>query len=341
MASIQQTANGFRAQVAVRGQRDSATFRTRREAVAWGAAREAEMRAVAEASEAMRHTLGDALRRYAEEVSPGKRGARWEAIRIDAFLRDQAMPCGIKMGALEPAHFAAWRDARLRVVGTGTVLREMGLLSAVLETARREWRWVETNPLRDIRRPRSPDHREVLISRWQVRAMLRAMGYRSFAPVRSVSQAVAVCFLVALRTGMRAGELCGLTWDRVMADHCVLPVTKTVPRCVPLDDSAVRLIERMRGFDDVLVFGVSSRSLDALFRKYRRRAGLDGFTFHDSRHTAATWLARHVEVLDLCRMFGWSNPKQALCYYNPSASSIARVLNARRRGTVPGRDQSR
>jgi integrase len=135
-----------------------------------------------------------------------------------------------------------------------------------------------------------------------------------------------VAFLVALRTGMRAGELCGLTWDRVREDFCVLPVTKTRPRHVPLTQKALRLIEQMRGFDDSLVFGLKSQTLDALFRKYRARAGLSGFTFHDARHTAATWLALKLDVMDLCKAFGWSNPKQAMAYYNPTASDIARRM---------------
>ena len=68
------------------------------------------------------------------------------------------------------------------------------------------------------------------------------------------------------------------------------------------------------------------RSLDALFRRARHRAGLDGFTFHDLRHTAATRLAPRLSVLDLCRMFGWAKADQALTYYNPSAGEIAKRL---------------
>lgn len=63
--------------------------------------------------------------------------------------------------------------------------------------------------------------------------------------------------------------------------------------------------------------------LDAIFRRARERARLDGFTFHDSRHTAATWLAQRMDVLDLCKMFGWTDPRQAMAYYNPTASQIA------------------
>jgi integrase len=55
------------------------------------------------------------------------------------------------------------------------------------------------------------------------------------------------------------------------------------------------------------VFGLSPQTLDALFRKYRALAGLSGFTFHDARHTAATWMAQKLNVLDLCKVFGWSN----------------------------------
>lgn len=331
MASVQKlkNGNGYRVQVCVRGARDSATFRTRREGEAWAAARSAELLAQSVAPAGERHTLAEAIKRYAEEVMPQKRGARREGIALQAIQRHQSFPAGEKMGSLTPGMFAAWRDARLRQVSAGTVIREFGMLSAVLEVARREWGWIDRNPLRDVRKPRSPDHREVLINRQQVRAMLASMGYRPRGPVRSVSQSVAVCFLVALRSGMRAGELCGLTWDRVADDHCVLPVTKTVPRDVPFTSKAVRLVEKMRGFDPHLVFGIKAASLDAIFRKHRDRAGLSGFTFHDSRHTAATWLARDLDVLDLCRMFGWANPKQALAYYNPSASSIAALLNAK------------
>ena len=63
-----------------------------------------------------------------------------------------------------------------------------------------------------------------------------------------MSQAVARVFLFALRTGMRAGEICGLTWGRVHADHVSLPVTKTRPRLVPLEPRALRLVASMRGW---------------------------------------------------------------------------------------------
>ena len=336
MASIVPAPNGYRAHVFVRGVRDSQTFRTQREAKVWAARRETELREQSAQSPGERVSLADVLQRYSAEVSPTKRGRRWEQLRLDLFGRDAVLPVAQPVGHLTPEQIAAWRDYRAGQVQPGTVIREMGLLSAVLEHARREWRLIPANPVRDVRKPRSPDHREVVIGWRQIRAMCRAMGYRTTGRITETRQAVAVCFLVALRTGMRAGELSGLTWDRVRGDHVVLPVTKTVPRDVPLEPRARALIERMRGWDELMVFGLRPASLDALFRRYRERAGLSGFTFHDARHTAATRMAAHVDVLTLCKIFGWSSTKQALTYYNPSASALAARLAER-----TGRGRSR
>lgn len=341
MASITKTAAGYRAQIYVRGERDSGTFRTKREAEAWAARRETELREGQKLLPGERITLRETLKRYAEEVSPSKRGVRWEQLRLDLFCRGE-LPVDLPIARVTPEHVAAWRDTRGKAVTSSTIVRELSLLSAVFEQARREWRLIEVNPVRDVRRPRMPDHREVLITRAQIRAMLSAMGFRWRRRPEEVRQAVAVCFLVALRTGMRAGELCGLTWERVFDDYCTTPHktgrTEESLRHVPLEPKARRLIEQMRGWDETLVFGLKSASLDALFRKYRERAGLSGFTFHDARHTAATWLARRIDVLDLCKALGWSNMAQALTYYNPRASDIARRITA---GRPSARGQSR
>jgi integrase len=328
MPSIAPYRSGYRAQVAVHGQRDSATFRTKREATAWAHAREAELRAHVDAPIVETHTLADAMRKYGETVSPHKRGARWELLRMASMLDEKKLPCASPIADVTPAILGVWRDYRLTQVSAGTVLREIGLLSAIFETARREWQWISVNPVTDVRKPRAPDHREVVITRGQIRRMLSGLRYAPGVPIRTVSHAVALCFLVALRTGMRAGELCALTWDDVFDGYCKIRDGKTGKRDVSLTKKTTRLIDAMRGYDPVYVFGLKPNGLDAMFRKYRDRAGLSGFTFHDSRHTAATWLAQKIHVLDMCKMFGWRSTTRALTYYNPSATDIARRIDA-------------
>ena len=327
MAKPKKTPQGtWRIQFEVRGVRESANLPTKREAYDWAARRKTELLALTSGKAGEVKTLTDALRRYSEEVSPLHRGERWEIVRLAAYQKPaMGLPVKKRLAELTTADIAAWRDLRLRTVARGTVIRDLGLLSAVFEQCRLEWKWLAVNPAKDVRRPSMPDHRAVLITGLQTRKMLRAMGYGG--PVRTVTQAVALCFLAALATGMRAGELCGLTWGNMRADHCILPMTKNGKRRdVPLSTVALRLIEKMRGFDPVLVFSLRSSSLDALFRRARDRAGLEGFTFHDARHTAATRMGRLLDILDLCKVFGWSKMDQALTYYNEKPGRIARRL---------------
>lgn len=330
MATPKKTAQGtWRVMVEVKGVRDSKTLPTKREATEWAQARVLELRHQATAPAGELHTLRDVLRRYADEVSPTKRGCRSEQIRLSAFER-HPLPMDEPISKLTTSHLAVWRDARLKVNEAGTVLRDISLLSSVLETARREWQWIKANPMADLRKPAQPMHRERVIQSREIRGMLRALGHDGKA-VRSVSQAVACCFLTALATGMRAGELCGLKWADVYDTHCHLPMTKNGSyRDVPLSPVARRLIERMKGWDGVSVFGLKPQTLDAMFRKYREKAGLDGFTFHDARRTAATRISRQVDVLMLCRIFGWSNPSMAMVYYAPSAEQMASALDGRK-----------
>lgn len=323
MASISRIANGhWRAQIFKQGVRDSKVFITKREAESWAARRESDILEEVATSPGIRKTLAQALQRYVEEVSPAKRGHRWEALRINAWIASGHPLFSLRVGDVRPEHVAAWRDARLAAVTSGTVLREFSLLSGVFEHARREWQWIKVNPVRDVRKPREPDHREVVISWSQIRGQLRALGYAPLSPVRTVNQACAVTFLVALRTGARAGELTGLTWENV-SQRQMRVSGKTGARDIPVTSRTSRLLAKMRSFDPVSVFGVKAQTLDAMFRKARDRAGQSGYTFHDARHTAATWLAPRLDVLTLCKIFGWKNPKQAMTYYNPSAARIA------------------
>jgi len=327
MASFSKTAKGWRAQIKVLGVRDSRVFTTRREAVQWAARREEEIRFAATAPLGEQYTLRQALRRYADEVSPAKRGERWEQVRLAAF-EGYRLPLDLPVGQVTAQHVADFRDARGASVGPASVLRELTLLSSVFVTAQREWGWVTANPCRDIRKPPAPRHRERVLAWWEIRRMLRTMGHRGSGRVTSTGQSVALCMLLALRTGMRAGELCGLRWEDVFERHVHLPQTKNgKPRDVPLSSRARRVLARLRGWDETLVFGLKTATLDALFRKYRQRAGLEGFTFHDTRHTAATMLSRKVDVLTLCKIFGWSQTTQTLTYYNPKAAAIAAMLD--------------
>lgn len=332
MASIEKTASGeYRARVKRRGERDSKTFALRRDAVAWAKHREDEIDRRADRTLGEVRTLGDALRRYAAEVAPTHKGERWEQIRLAAMERQ--LPITLPLARITHEHLTRWRDARSAVVSPDSVRREMALLGSVLTHARRDWRWIADSPMADVRRPRSSPHRNRVMTRGELRAILRALKHRRGRPA-TMKGIVALALLLALRTGMRAGELTGMQWALVADRSVTLPATKNgSAREVPLSRKAVRLLDRARGLDDVLVLPVGTQTLDALFRAARDAAGIDGLRWHDSRHTAATRIGATVgqpgrlSFPEFCKMFGWRDPRMALTYTNPSADALADKLD--------------
>lgn len=334
MATPKKIATGWRVQIEIAGVRDSKVLPTKRECENWAAIRTAELRNDAKTGLSGNHTLLQALRKYATDVSPKNKGERWEVVRLTALERQ--LPVSLPIQRITAQTLSEWRDDRLRSVNKSTglpikpasVLREMKLLGSVFEVARREWRWISENPLKEVRKPSSPEHRTRTIKFTETRKLLKTMTYHRGKP-QSITQALAVCMLFALSTGMRNGEIMALTWVNVKDDYVHIPDTKTdKARDVPLSKVGKRLLDRMRGFDPELVFGLSSQTRDALFRKYRDRAGINGLTWHDLRHSAATRLGKagNLSVIELCKIFGWADPKQAMTYFNPTVQDLAAKL---------------
>lgn len=320
MASITRHAKGWRAQVYVMGARRSKVMPTRQEARDWAAQEELRLRGGAKVAAVT--PLRDVLDRYGREVSPGKGGQRWEQMRLAMVARDTLG--GMNLGDIEARHIADWRDRRLVKVSAATVRREMGLLGAVFTQAVKEWGLLSSNPMQGVRKPAAPAARDRLPTGAEIEALRISAG----ADLTNATARAFRAFEFALETAMRAGEIVGLTWDRIdlAARVAHLPKTKNgTARQVPLSSRAVALLDGLPPARTV--FGLSSAQLDALWRKLRDRAGVTGLTFHDSRHAAITRLAGRVEVLALARMVGHRDIRQLLTYYNESAADLAKRLD--------------
>jgi integrase len=318
VAHVYQLKSGqWRAQVARAGVRKSDSFTTKAKAVAWATMIEAEILA-GRRGVTVRRTLRELLERYRDEESPKKRGGPWEVRRIDFMLGEFGLPFADRwLTDLLPEHFAAWRDARLKGVRPSSVNRDFNVLSAALRCAVREWRWLPASPLSDVRRPRQPPPRNRLIGWREIRAMLAQLGYRGGRP-KTKTQEVGHAFLVSLHTGMRASEVLGAELRGSVAH---LAMTKNgSPRDVPLSARARRIVA------ECSTYTIDAASLDALFRKHRKKAGLEGFTFHDARATALTRMSKKVDVLTLARISGHKDINELLTYYRETPQDVAKRL---------------
>lgn len=321
MASIRKTKTGYRAEVCVRGVRDSRMFDTAKTAKIWAAQRETELRN--DPQKVVGKTVGDVLQRYSREVTPQRKGARWEALRLNLIQRYPL--AAVKLADLQPAHLAAWRDTRLKEVAPASVKRELVLIGTALEIARREWGWLSKNPAKDVAKPKSSPPRDRRISADEIDRICLAFGYEGGEAVL-VKHRCAVAFLFAIETAMRAGEICGLRWADIEGRVARLPVTKNgKARQVPLSSRALELLACLPQDSDK-AFNLQAGSLSTLFRAARRRADIHDLTFHDTRHEAITRLASIFNPLELARVVGHSNLNQLLSYYNKSAEDLATLL---------------
>jgi hypothetical protein len=139
------------------------TFENKTVAQQWARGIETELDSgvVIDRRPAERTTLAEVLERYRRDVTPTKRGARDENLRLKAMaLRPFAR---IRMAAITSSYLAAYRDQRLKVVSGATVNREFNVLSHAIDTSRREWDIpIPFNPCTLVRRPPhrvgSPNH---------------------------------------------------------------------------------------------------------------------------------------------------------------------------------------
>lgn len=320
MANLRKRGKRWRAEVYRHGVRESRSFDTKAQAAAWALQREAEVTGRTRP----RRTLGDALARYQRDVTPSKAGAKWELLRLGKWTHHPV--ANIPLQSLSTADLVDWRDDRLKRVASSTVNREMNLMRSVLEIARREWQWLDDNPMRDVRRPRNPPPRRRRISQREIERLCMALGYTWPEAPTTLSHQVALMFLLAIETAMRAGEILSLNKSTIhLADRYVdLPRTKNGDaRKVPLSADAVRTL---RWLPDG--FSVHPGTRDTLFRRARNAAKIPNLHFHDSRAEAIWRLSKKLDVLQLARMIGHRDIRSLMFYYDESPTDTAKRLDA-------------
>lgn len=156
MATISKRGSRWSVQIRRKGVPSSSrTFGSRAEARAWGIAEESRVERgepVANRAALSIVTLGDILKRYAAEITPGKRSAESELLRLGKLRKDTI--CALSLAELTTRDISGYRDRRLRLVKPATVHRELAIISHALEVARVEWDIsLSRNPARDVRLP--------------------------------------------------------------------------------------------------------------------------------------------------------------------------------------------
>src|SRR5262245_3083064 len=189
-------------------------------------------------------------------------------------------------------------------VKIATINRDLALLKHLFSYAMREC-WLERNPVSLVKFDKENNARDRVLSPEEFERLQR----HSSPHLQAIN-------LMAYQTGMRRGEILNLTWDRVDLKAGLIRLkaedTKTdEARFVPLTadlTAQVKELYKIRYLHEPHVFLVNGKSVSSVktaFNAACRRAKIEGFRFHDFRHTAVTNMRRAgIDHLTIMRITG-------------------------------------
>ncbi len=248
----------------------------------------------------------DALLDYAEEHAPNTSSPERIAYAIDALT-----PFWLDYTLDDITPELCKRYGESRNVSDWTIRRELGVLRAALNHARKNKRIIHT-PY--VALPSEPDGKDRWLTRKEVAQLLRA----SRTPQARLYMPLFI--LIALYTGARKGAALSLKWDQVdlirnridLSDKDKKSTNKgraTIP--IPRRLKTFLILAHARRGDCEYVIHRNGAAIDNIksgFHAATIRANLEGVTPHTLRHTAGTWMAlAGVDMFDIGKYLGHSH----------------------------------
>ena len=323
MASIRARSNKWQARIIRKGHPTIAkTFLTRQDAEKWARSLEIEIDrgTYINKSYAEKTQFKEILQKYLNDVAPQMRSADTQAIRIRKLMKHSIAE--MNMAHLSPKHIADYRDERLKVIKPNTVIRELAVLSSIINHTRREWSLNIVNPVTLIKKPPSTKGRDRILNNEELSRLLFEL--------EKISSWYKPLVEFALETAMRRGELMSLLWMNINFEKCVafLPLTKNGDsRYVPLSTKALRILKSLPRDIDGRVFPLNKDTVSVIFLRASRRAKLGNIRFHDLRHMAITRLASILSnPMELASISGHKSLNMLKRYTHLKAEDLVKKL---------------
>jgi integrase len=308
------------------------TFETKRDAQVWASIIESEMNRgeFLDRRSAERLTLEWALERYLAEITPEKKSAKSEAITIKRWLLHPLAKRTV--ASLTSEDFDAHSAKRKLVVKASSVRIELAVISNLFTVMKKTWKINVKNPILDVNKKGfNSEQRERRLDGEEEMALLKAAHSRQVG-----TPYMGLTIILAIETGMRAGELVNLTWDKIdfSSRIATLPVTKNGKiRKVPLSHKAINALRFVQAYsyppqERVMNF-YDSNGLSASFRRVCARAEITGLRFHDLRHEAASRMASRMKALTLAKIMGWKTLQMAMRYYQTKDEELVLAIDGK------------
>lgn len=319
----------YRVKVRMRGRSVTESFTRKTDAKAWATQTEA---AISEqrlaGTQARKHTLGDLVDRFIKHELEGKKSAR-DTKRHLLWWKNEIG--GYKLADITPELLREHRDKLKKNRAAATANRYQAALSCAFTIAVKEWGWMDFNIMGKVKKSKEPRGRVRFLSDKERIALLKSCK-------ESDSRNLYIIVVLALSTGMRQGEILGLTWDVVNLKKGQLTLHDTKnseTRSVPITGLALKLMKehaKVRRLDTPLVFPARKSDKPADIRSAwlsaLERAKIEDFRFHDLRHTAASYLAMGGATLaEIAEILGHKTLAMVKRYSHFSTDHVSGVIS--------------
>ena len=219
--------------------------------------------------------------------------------------------CPRQLNDITPLMVDSYVEKRSAVRKPASVNRETQILHHMFKKAQ-EWGKAVDNPVKHIRPLRVNNRR------------LRYLEYEEIERLLSVADGVLKPILItAIYTGLRRGELFSLQWEDLDFQNGVIRVVDTKNgerREIPMSDTLRQTLRGIpRRLDSPYVFpGKTGNGLVDIKKRFirtLREAKIEGFVFHDLRHTFASHLVMSgVDLMTVKEFLGHKRLEMTLRY---------------------------
>ena len=341
MASIQRRKDTYRVRIKRVGKSTlSATFITRLEAVQWAKDIEAQIRlglyqeAPVTADTPQRTegiSFADAATHYMKTHSIHKKIILSETYRLQILIKRWG---DFPVAQVDKLAVLALRDDLLKLGRSGeTINHYFNTISKLFQMLEGDWDINIPNPIKGIKRMPRPLGRTKRVNFELETLLLSSCDHLSLTLLRSIIQ-------FAIQTGMRRGEIMGLTWADIDLPNRKAYIYQTKngePRQVPLTRQAMAVLQALSE-DGGKVFPMGMDALRSQFTRLKEYAkeqwdgvGINPFEdlrFHDLRHEALSRLSdAGLNVIELSHISGHKTLGMLKRYVHCSHQAIFNKLD--------------
>ena len=276
-----------------------------------------------------RVTLGEAFELYRAYARVQHRAYKtYDEPALSAW--EEYFGAGRPIAKITAAQVEAFKLERAQEVSKATVDKSLAVLKAFFNWCIHR-QLAAANPVRRVKLFHEDNARLRYLSPEEFDRLLEA------ARTIRTSPYLVEKIVLAAHTGLRRGSLFHLRWDQIDLAHSVMRIPRTKsgrPLAIPLNETARGTLQALydaRDETSPYVFphrsgpktGEPVMDIKNGFRKALDLAGIEDFTWHDLRHTFASWLmTRGASLRSVADLLGHQSIKMTMRYAHLSPTLL-------------------